>query len=88
MQTKLTAPAVLDREFLEMRAKVLQLAASFDRLDRAEGAVEGDSRLTQLAQAIQLLQSERPDKAEEVQMIFSRAFSPNWRDELGVDQHV
>ncbi len=84
MQTKLTAPAVLEREFLEMRAKVLQLAASFDRLDRAEGAVAGDSRLAQLAQAIQLLQSEQPGRAEEVQMIFSRTFSPDWRDELGV----
>jgi hypothetical protein len=35
----LDAPEVLNREFLEVRAKILEIAAVLDRIDRAEGAV-------------------------------------------------
>ncbi len=33
----LTAAATLEREFLTIRAKILEIAASLDRLDRADG---------------------------------------------------
>ena len=36
---------LLDREFLEIRAKVLEVAACLDRLDRAPGTVEHDPRM-------------------------------------------
>jgi len=38
MTSPLAAPEVLNREFLEIRAKILEIPASLDRLDRAEQA--------------------------------------------------
>ena len=35
LATPMTAQAVLDREYLEVCAKLLELAATFDRLDAA-----------------------------------------------------
>ena len=42
MPIPLDAPEVLQREFLEIRARLLQVAASLDRLGRAEGSVADD----------------------------------------------
>ena len=39
MSLPLSAPEVLSREFLEIRAKILEIAAAFDRLERAAGDV-------------------------------------------------
>lgn len=80
MPIPLTAPQVLEREFLEMRAKLLELAAGLDRLDRASGDVEADPRLGQIEQALEVLGSGEPGRAERVQMIFSLAFDETWRD--------
>ncbi|MEO8494426.1 MAG: hypothetical protein ABI614_05120 [Planctomycetota bacterium] len=75
----MTASQVLDREFLEIRAKVLELAASFDRLDRAAGAVAGDPRLSLVREAIDVLQSDADDRAEQVQLIFSLHYDDEWQ---------
>ena len=74
----LDAPEVLDREFLEIRARLLHIAASLDRLDRASGSVTGDPRLEQISQALAVLGGDRAERAEEIQMIFSRPFESNW----------
>jgi hypothetical protein len=93
----LTAAQVLDREFLEMRAKVLELAASLDRLDRApELATEhasddppvevwSDGRLEKLQQALRCLLDGQDCRAERVQLIFSRAYEDQWRTSLGLE---
>jgi hypothetical protein len=77
----MTHEQVLNRYFLEMRCKVLEVAASLDRLDRSEanGAGSGDPRIDKLKQAFRVLLDDRPDRAERVQMIFSRDYDPNWR---------
>jgi hypothetical protein len=79
-----TAPEVLDREFLEIRAKVLEVAACFDRLDRAPGTVEQDPRMVRLRQAIDLLLDAYPDRAERTQLVFSRKYDENWRAKFGL----
>ena len=84
MTTPMAAPDVLDREFLEIRAKILELAASFDRLDRGDGSVAGDPRLTLVQNALQILQRDSTDRAEEIQMIFSREYDESWRETFGV----
>lgn len=84
----LTAAQVLDREFLEMRAKVLELAASLDRLERAEGSVDGDSRLVRLHHALEcLLDGGNSDRAERIQLLFSRGYEPDWRSSFGLKEH-
>ena len=84
MLTPMPAADVLNREFLEIRAKILQVAASFDRLDRGEGTVEEDSRMRLIRMALDILQSETPDRAERIQLLFSRQYDENWRKSLGV----
>jgi hypothetical protein len=82
----MTAPAVLNREFLELRAKVLELAASLDRLDRADGAVADDPRLEKLRRGLNILLSDDPDRAERVQLLFSRPYNEDWPIALQVPE--
>lgn len=79
MSIPLTAAEVLNREFLEMRAKLLELAASFDRLDRAAGSVDDDPRLAKLRQALAILNQPEPGRAAEIQQLFSLSYDPDWQ---------
>jgi hypothetical protein len=75
----LPARDVLDRYFLEARAKLLDVAAILDRLDR--GGPSDDPRLQKLLQALTILQekSTAADRAEKLQLLFSRPYDPAWR---------
>jgi hypothetical protein len=79
MPTSLSAPEVLSREFLEIRCKILELAAAFDRLDRADGSVAEDPRLGLLREALAVVREGATDRAEQVQMVFSRAYDDDWQ---------
>jgi len=81
-----TAAATLDREFLEIRARILELAARFDRLDRSEGSVAADPRMAQLKESLAELESGEPGRAERVQLVFSRKYDQGWRKSLGVEK--
>jgi hypothetical protein len=78
----LSAPETLNREFLEIRCKILELAAAFDRLDRTEGSVSHDPRLAKLHEALKTLLEQTSDRAEQVQMIFSRDYDKDWQAKL------
>ena len=85
MSIPMNSPEILDREFFEIRAKILEIAASFDRLDRARGDISGDSRLSLIAEALNVLQQQdHDDRAEQVQLIFSREYDDRWQAEFGV----
>lgn len=86
MPSPLSAAAVLNREFLELRAKVLELAASLDRLQRADGTVADDARLAKLRRGLEILLSEQPDRAERIQLLFSRPYSEDWPTALQVTE--
>ena len=60
----------MDREFLGVRCRLIELAASLDRMDRAGGAA-ADPRLAQIRQALEILADDKPDRAERMQMAFS-----------------
>ena len=85
MSNSRTASVVFEQEFLPIRAKLLEIAAALDRLDRAEGSVEAEPRRTQIHAAIQTLLRPEDDRAEQVQLIFSRAYEDDWRGKLGVE---
>ena len=80
MSAPLTAPAVLDRIYLEVRCKLLDIAACLDRVSRSEGAgtAEADPRMAQLLRGIEILGNGGPDRAEQIQMLFSDPYVPNW----------
>jgi hypothetical protein len=79
MPIPLDAPEVLQREFLEIRARLLQVAASLDRLGRAEGSVADDPRLAKIHEALAILADGQPDRAERIQLLFSRAYDSQWQ---------
>jgi hypothetical protein len=84
MAAPLTAPEILNREFLEIRCKILELAAAFDRLARAEGSVASEPRIEHLREALTAVLDEPEGRAEQVQMIFSREYDENWQSALKV----
>ena len=63
------------------RHRLLDIAAAFDRIDRADGAddIRSDRRLTTLREAARLLTDGRPERARRVQLQFSDAFDDSWR---------
>jgi hypothetical protein len=71
---------VLDREFLPLRGKLIEIAATLDRIQRSGGGLQ-DARLEAVAKALKHLaeRHEKPDRAEQVQMIFSLPYDADWR---------
>ncbi|MFM7259572.1 MAG: hypothetical protein ACKO3W_03110 [bacterium] len=67
----LTKRAVVDRYFLEHRAKVLDIAAFLDRVDRAEGEGAGDYRAEALRACCAVLLDGKPERARRVLELLS-----------------
>lgn len=82
MPIPLDAPEVLNREFLEIRARLLSVAASLDRMDRAKGSLAGDPRLEMIRRSLAILAGEEAERAEKIQLLFSRAYDANWKSAL------
>lgn len=69
-----TAESLLHRQYLEMRWHILSLAADFDRIDRARGGerlLVTDPRIGELRDCLRELLSDRPGRAERVQLRLS-----------------
>lgn len=73
---------VMEREFLEMRALILQLAASLDRLQRSKSPAADSQKLEQIRLGFQILLSEKDNRANLVQMLFSNAYSQQWAQDF------
>jgi hypothetical protein len=73
------APQLLNRDFLEIRAKILEVAACLDRLDRGEGSVDDDPRMRLIAGGLEILSGDEPNRAERVQLLFSQEYEAGWR---------
>jgi len=68
----MTGRQIVDDGFLESRARVLDVAGFLDRVDRsADGAGADDFRVRALLEAIRELTSEKPGRAERIQLILS-----------------
>jgi len=73
------APA-FEQEFLPLRAKLLEIGAALDRLERA-GELEGrEPRAAKIRTAIESLFSSGGDRAEQIQLVFSRPYEDDWRE--------
>lgn len=75
---------ILEREFLEIRAKILEVGAALDRIDRAEGDVSDDARMNLIHEAIRLAGSKEPHRAERIQLLFSREYDKAWQDKFNL----
>lgn len=67
----LSKRAVIDRSFLEHRAKVIDIAAFLDRVDRAQGEGADDFRRVALEACCAILTDGRPDRARRVLELLS-----------------
>lgn len=78
----MSSPDVLNQFYLEARARLLEVAATLDRIDRGGNASPDDPRLGLLRQAIHVLNqstsNKSPDRAEQLQLLFSRSYDANW----------
>ena len=68
-----TSQEVIDRYFLEHRAKLIDLAAFLDRIDRASdtGNADSDYRIAALLEALDVLSDDRANRAGRILAIFS-----------------
>ena len=82
-----TADTVLTETFLEVRAKLLEVAATLDRVDRAAAEQEplgegGREQREKIDRAIELLLADGPDRAAQLQQLFSRGYESHWREQM------
>lgn len=68
----MSAGEVLDVYFLEVRAKLIEIGATLDRVGRAEGDVRGDARMVFVEGALEILRGDAPNKAELIQRLYSK----------------
>jgi hypothetical protein len=76
--TPLPAAPALDMFFLDARSRLLDLAATLDRLDRGDGSAAADPRLEKVRQALLTLLENGSGRAERVQRIFSLDYDADW----------
>ena len=67
----LTSTEVVDRFFLEHRAKVLDVAAFLDRIDRASDPAASDHRVKALLECLEMLHDGNGDRTRRIQMHLS-----------------
>ncbi|PAY17272.1 hypothetical protein CKO51_22670 [Rhodopirellula sp. SM50] len=81
---------IVAESFLEVRAKLLEVAATLDRIDRASETAPleeaAKSKRELLIEATKILLSEEPSRAERLQQLFSRKYDTDWRQQLGITE--
>ncbi len=84
MATSATPSTQLDREYLPIRAKILEIAAALDRIQRRDTAERSDPRWDQIQAGVAILQEATQDRAERVQLLFSREYDRSWRETFDI----
>lgn len=86
------AEIVLEASYLETRAKLLEVAAVLDRIDRAANdgdqglPADSDQARRKLMGAIEILLEDHAGRAEKIQQLFSRPYESDWRTQFGLPQ--
>jgi len=73
LESPKSAKQLLDMYFLDIRSALLETAAAFDRIERAEGGAEifEDPRLGNLKKACDIIKNSRENRAEQFLTLFS-----------------
>jgi hypothetical protein len=75
---------ILEAEFLAARAKLLELAALLDRIDRGGEPRADNDKMKLLHTALELLRDSHGNRAEQIQLVFSRPYEDDWRTQLEI----
>ncbi len=88
VKTASDAEAVLTREQFKIRAKLIEIAAILDRIDRAGGDVAHDARMLEIQKSLKVLSAENgsSDRSAQIQMIYSREFDSQWKKNLNLNE--
>ena len=89
LRSESSAEDIFEHSFLDVRAKLLEVAAVLDRVDRAaENGVPlrgiASDRRAKTDDAIRILLSEGPDRARRLQQLFSREYESDWREQMQI----
>ena len=77
----LLADKALEQYFFEARAKLLDIAAMLDRVNRGQESGEvlaSDPRIEKIRKALEVLHDQSGGRAERIQQIFSLDYEVNW----------
>jgi hypothetical protein len=85
MAASLSAVEILDREFLAIRSRLIDLAAMLDRIDRAGDSAQHDPRRAQVHGSLEVLTRNATDRAEQIQKLFSLPYREGWRQDFSLD---
>jgi hypothetical protein len=77
-----TNAAVFEQEFLPIRSKLIDVAASLDRIDRAAGPPPNDPRMNKIRQAIEVLLRSELGRVEQIQLVFSLPYDEQWQEKF------
>jgi hypothetical protein len=78
---------ILQNDYLIARAKIIEVAAVLDRIDRsvASGSsdpVYSDPSYEKIQNAIAILSDAQPDKTRRIQELLSRPYTSNWMEQF------
>ncbi len=73
IQNPMNALSVIETYFIENRARLLEIAAFLDRVERTRDSAAGkaDFRYKAFQEALRILKEEKAERAKKVQMVFS-----------------
>lgn len=79
-----SAEQIVAEEFMMARARILELAATLDRIKRASGDVEGSKNMRLLVQGIHILCDDELEKSKRVQLLMSRQYDSQWQAQMSI----
>jgi len=80
------AAQIVADEFMIARAKIIELAATLDRIERASGNVNDSKNMQLLVHAMHILIDDQVEKAKRVQLLMSRVYDPNWQNLMSISK--
>lgn len=83
-----SAEQIVSDEFMIARAKILELAATLDRIERATGDVDGSRPMQLLVQGMNILCDDEVEKVKRVQLLMSRQYEPQWQSHMAMEKKV
>ena len=81
-----SATQIVADEFMIARAKIVELAATLDRIERASGNVDDSKNMQLLVQGIHNLIDDQVEKAKRVQLLMSRDYDPEWQNIMSISK--
>ena len=81
-----SAQQIVAEDFMIARARIVELAATLDRIERATGDVDDSKNMQLLMQGMQILCDDEVEKAKRVQLMMSRQYDPHWQTQMSIER--